>query len=104
MWNNVTRADFDQAKVQLKLRREETLRRHAEEISVLDADKADVETLDRMVAEFARKFKIAAVSPSNSSGAEEQAMPGDANEGSTDPTAPAPRYPLAAQIWPARVA
>ena len=104
MWHNVTRADLDQAKEQVKLRREETLRRHAEEISVLDAERADVETLDRMVAEFSRKFKIAVSSPSNSSAAEEQARFGGANEGSNDPTAPAPRYPSAAQVWPSRVA
>ena len=99
MWHNVTRADFDQAQEQLKLRREETLRRHAEEISVMDAEQAEVETLDRMVAEFARKFKIAA-----SSVAEAQTMPGAATEGSTGPTAAAPPYTSVAQVWPSRVA
>jgi hypothetical protein len=96
----VTRADFDQAQEQVKIRREETLRRHAEEISVLDADQADVETLVCLVAEFARKFKIGANSPSYSSAAEAQVMPGDANEGS----APAPRYSPVAQVRPSRVA
>ena len=102
MWNNITPADFDQAREQLEFRREETLRKHAEEISGLDAEQADVETLDRMVTEFARKFK--AISSSESSGAEEQAMPSNTDEGSTDSTEPAPLYLSAAQIWPARVA
>ena len=104
MWHQVKPADFDRANEQLNLRREETLRRHAEEISVLDAEQADVEALDRMVAEFAEKFKIAAVSPSDSSGAEEPEMPGDTDEESTDSMDPEPRYLSATQIWPSRVA
>ena len=62
MWNNITPADFEEAREELQLRCEETLRKHAEEISVLDAEQADVESLDRMVTEFAEKFKIAATS------------------------------------------
>ena len=104
MWHHVKRADFERANEQLNLRREETLRRHAEEIGALDAEQADVEALDRMVAEFAQKFKIAAVSPSDSSGAEEQVMPGDTDEESIPSTAPAARYLSATQIWPSRVA
>lgn len=104
MWHQVKRADFDRANEQLNLRREETLRRHAEEISVLDAEQAEVEALDQMVAQFAQKFKIAAVSPSDSSGAEGEVMPSDTDDGSTDSTAPAPRYLSATQIWPSRVA
>jgi hypothetical protein len=104
MWHQVKRADFDRVNEQLKLRREETLRRHAEEISILDAEQAEVEALDGMVAKFARQFKTAAVSPSDSSDREEQVMPGDADEGATASTEPAPRYLSATQIWPSRVA
>ena len=111
MWSNITRADLDQAKERLKIRCEETLRRHAEEISDLDAEQADVETLDRMVTEFSRKFKIAAISSSESSGAEEQALPSntdeastDSDEGSTDSMEPASLYPPMPQLWPSRVA
>jgi len=42
MWNNITPADFEEAREELQLRREETLRKHAGEISVLDAEQADV--------------------------------------------------------------
>jgi hypothetical protein len=103
MWNNITPADFEEAKEELQLRREETLRKHAEEISVLDAEQADVETLDRMVTEFAEKFKIAAISSSETSGAEEQATPSNTDEASTDSIEPAPLY-LSAQSWQSRVA
>ena len=104
MWNNITPEDFEQAREQLELRREETLRKHAEEISALDAEQTDVETLDRMVTEFSRKFKIAAVSSPETSGVEEPAMPSDTEEESTDSTQPAPLYLSAHQIWPSRVA
>ena len=46
MWNNITPADFDEAREQMELRLEETQRKHAEEISVLDAEQAGVETLE----------------------------------------------------------
>jgi len=103
MWNNITPADFEEAREELQLRREETLRKHAGEISVLDAEQADVEALDRMVAEFAVKFKIAAISSSETSGAEEQATPSN-TEASTDSMEPAPLYLSAAQSWQSRVA
>jgi hypothetical protein len=104
MWNNITPADFEEAREELQLRREETLRKHAAEISVLDAEQADVETLDRMVAEFAQKFKIAAILPSGASGAEEQATPSNTDEASTDSMEPAPLYLSAVQSWQSRVA
>src|SRR5947209_4296883 len=58
MWNNLTSHDIEQAKQQLQLKREEILRRHAEEIGGLDADEAEVETLDRLADVFSGKFKI----------------------------------------------
>jgi predicted phage gp36 major capsid-like protein len=104
MWNNITPADFEEAREELQLRREETLRKHAEEISALDAEQADVESLDRMVTEFAEKFKIAATSSSETSDDEEQAMPGNTDEASTDEMEPAPLYLSAAESWQSRVA
>jgi hypothetical protein len=104
MWNNITPADFEEAREELQLRREETLRKHAEEISALDAEQADVESLDRMVTEFAEKFKIAATSSSETSDDEEQAMPGNTDEASTTEMEPAPLYLSAAESWQSRVA
>jgi hypothetical protein len=104
MWSNITPADFEEAREELQLRREETLRKHAEEISGLDAEQADVETLDRMVTEFAQKFKIAALSSFETSGAEEHAMTSNTDEGSTDSKEPAPLDLSGAQSWQLRVA
>ena len=57
MWDNLSTADIEQAKQQLKLRREQILSKHLEEIRGIDAEQTEIETLDRLAEAFARKFK-----------------------------------------------
>ncbi len=40
MWERLSRADIEETKQQLNNRREETLRRHAEELTVLESEQA----------------------------------------------------------------
>ena len=56
MWENISRADLAQAKQDLKLRRDEMLRRHAEELSAIDGEQAEIETLERFIVAFIDKF------------------------------------------------
>src|SRR5438132_1108217 len=56
MWNLLKKADIEQAKQKLNLRRAETLKRHAEESQNLDADRAEAETLNRLADLFAQKY------------------------------------------------
>jgi hypothetical protein len=59
MWERLKQSDILQAKQDLRQRVDETLRRHAEELKVLDSDLAEVQTLDRLVDAFADKFGTA---------------------------------------------
>ena len=63
MWDVLKQSDIAQAKQQLRLRVDETLRRHAEEIKSLDHDQAELEALNRLLDEFSRKFKTAPAAP-----------------------------------------
>jgi len=56
MWDLLNKADIEQARQDLKLRRTEILRRHAEEGQKLDADRLELETLHRLVDGFVEKF------------------------------------------------
>jgi len=56
MWDLLNKADIEQAKQDLKLRRAEILRRHAVENQNLDADRLESETLYRLVDMFVQKF------------------------------------------------
>ncbi|MGE5270275.1 MAG: hypothetical protein ACM3JG_11450 [Thiohalocapsa sp.] len=56
MWERLRQSDIVQAKQALRLRVDETLRRHAAEIKGLDADLAEVEMLNRLVDAFSAKF------------------------------------------------
>jgi hypothetical protein len=60
MWDKLSRADFENARQQLNLRREETLRRHAEELQALDNDHAEVEELERLIGTLFTKFHVLA--------------------------------------------
>ena len=62
MWEKLNRADIEQARQGLKLRHAETVRRHAEELSGLDADQAGIETLNQLIGAFAEKYKKAMTS------------------------------------------
>jgi len=60
MWDKLSRADFKNARQQLNIRREETLRRHAEELQALDNDQAEVEELERLIGALFAKFHVLA--------------------------------------------
>jgi hypothetical protein len=60
MWDKLTPADIHNARQQLGRRREEMLRRHAEELAAVDADNTEIETLQRLVSRFVEKFNVAA--------------------------------------------
>ncbi len=72
MWDKLSQADLEAAKEQLKSRREEMLRRHAEELDALEGDRAEIETLDQLIDAFAKKFKIATQSSVEPSGDKKQ--------------------------------
>jgi hypothetical protein len=57
MWTLIRKTEIDQARQELKLRRAEILRRHAEESKSLAADWGEVEALNRLADLFAQKFK-----------------------------------------------
>jgi hypothetical protein len=57
MWDRLKQADIEQAKLQLDLRRNATLQKHAEEMQILAADQAAIETLNHLANAFSRKFK-----------------------------------------------
>lgn len=66
----LNQADIDRAKQELRLRRAETLKRHAEELQKLDAEQSEIDTLERLGQAFARKL----------SGAHSTASAGDPGE------------------------
>lgn len=57
MWDVLKPTDIEEAQRQLNARRDEILRRQAEELAGLQADEADIEALDRLAAAFSSKFK-----------------------------------------------
>ncbi len=79
MWESLSRADIEQAKEQLSLRREEILSRQAEEIRSLDAEQAEIDNLTQLLAAFASRFKNpAARAPAPAVGApQETAVPAE---------------------------
>src|SRR5436190_15464341 len=56
MWDLLKKADIEQANTELKLRRAETLRRHAEESQKMAEDRAELETLNNLIGTFLQKF------------------------------------------------
>jgi len=56
MWEQITKADIQRARTQLSLRREETLRRHAEELAGVDAQLHDIERFEAIVAAFSEEY------------------------------------------------
>ncbi len=61
-WNQLTPADVERAKEDLDRRRAEILARHAEELKALEADKAEIDTLEQAIAAFMKKFSAPAAS------------------------------------------
>ena len=60
-WDQLTPGDIDRAKHEIGMRRVEMLARHAEELKALEADQAQLETLEQAIAAFAAKFAKAGV-------------------------------------------
>jgi hypothetical protein len=58
MWDKLSRADVEGVRERLKVRREETLRRHAEELRALDDDCAEIEELERLIGAVFAKFDV----------------------------------------------
>jgi hypothetical protein len=63
MWDKVSRADLEEVKQRLNVRREETLRRHTEELRALDGECAEVEELERLIGAVFAKFEVWTGSP-----------------------------------------
>lgn len=60
MWDRLSTADIEQVKRGLAQRRSELLARHAEELKALEAEQSEIDTIERSIAVFARKFNLSA--------------------------------------------
>ena len=58
MWTELNRADIQRVKQELQARRSEMLVRHAEELTALDVDKAELTVLEQAIDELVRKFGV----------------------------------------------
>ena len=56
MWEHIRKTDIEGAKAQLSLKRAETLRRHSEELSDLEAQLQDIEQFDGIVTAFFEEY------------------------------------------------
>jgi hypothetical protein len=63
MKGSLNRADIEQAKQQMALRRADILRRHADELGRLDTDQTDLDALHRLIGVFAQKYGTVPVVP-----------------------------------------
>ncbi|MGC2411268.1 MAG: hypothetical protein WA459_01020 [Stellaceae bacterium] len=61
MWDCLKKTDIAQAQQDLKLRRREILVRQAEESQSLDAERAELETLNQLIDIFTQKFPASVV-------------------------------------------
>jgi hypothetical protein len=64
MWEQLTPADIQQVRHGLALERAAILSRHAEELKAQDTQRDEIETLERLVEAFARKYINSETSPS----------------------------------------
>ena len=58
MWSELTRADIERLKQELQARRSEILVRHADELTALDVDEAELTVLEQAIDNLVRKFGI----------------------------------------------
>ena len=58
MWTELTRADIERARGELKARRSEMLTRHAAELTALDVDEAELTILEEAIDALVRKLNI----------------------------------------------
>jgi len=63
MWDRLKQADLERARQQLDLRRDEALRKHAEEMQLLAADQVTIETLEHLAIAFFHKIRKLHASP-----------------------------------------
>jgi len=56
MWDQLNPGDIERAKQEIETRRAEMLARHAEELRGLEADQAQLDTLEQAIAAFLQKF------------------------------------------------
>ena len=70
MWDTLSRADVEAAKQQLQGRREQVLRRHAEEMVALDNEEANLETLNELIDALVKKSNMSVFEPVASSSTE----------------------------------
>ena len=52
MWETLSRNDIEAVRTQLQSRREEILRRHAEELGGIEREQAEIGLLDQMIDAF----------------------------------------------------
>jgi hypothetical protein len=57
MWGHVTAEELEQVKTKLGLDREAMLTRHAQELSALDTEVAYIDTITRLLEDFAQKYR-----------------------------------------------
>jgi len=106
MWEQLKRSDIELAKQKLEALRSMTLSRHAEELQDLDAQRDDIETLERLADAVANRYLNAAGSPAQPSAPSEEqptaVLVTDANE-PTVPEAvqvPSPSLQVQQQVSP----
>jgi hypothetical protein len=58
MWTELSRSDIERVKQELQARRSEMLVQHAEELTALDVDEAELTVLEQAIDELVRKFGI----------------------------------------------
>ena len=48
MWDTISRAELEATKRQLRTRRQELIRRHAEELQAIEQDQAEIEAFEQV--------------------------------------------------------
>jgi predicted DNA-binding protein (UPF0278 family) len=57
-WKRLTSEDVDRVKRALSARRAEALARHADELQKLEAERAQIEAVERAINSFTRKYRL----------------------------------------------
>ena len=58
MWTELSRSDIERVKQELQARRSEMLVQHAEELTALDVDEAELTVLEQAIDNLVLKFGI----------------------------------------------
>jgi hypothetical protein len=95
MWEQLTPDDIQRVRHRLALERAAILSRHAEELKAQDTPRDEIETLERLVEAFARKYINSKTSPSQpTTTSEEQPTPAVVADVSEPPNAEVPQQGL----------